>query len=104
MDDLQLSIGDLGLQFTGGEGPHIEHPAGILGNVDKAPGPRAASTEPGDVDIAPAVNLRCAQEGHVQHTAVVEVKGVTDAVDGLGVDGGGKAHAVHRNASYGAGF
>src|SRR5699024_12501146 len=36
--------------------------------------------------------------------SVIEVKGVADAVDGLGIHSGGEAHAVHRHAADGAGL
>ena len=44
------------------------------------------------------------QEGHVKVAAVVEVKGVAQRVDGLGVHRRGKAQPLHRHAPQGAGL
>ena len=73
-------------------------------DVDKTAGTGTAAAEPGNIDITGLVNFRSAEEAHGQHPAVVQMEGVGQGVDCLGVYVCAEAQPVQRHAALWAGF
>ena len=87
---------------AGRERPEEEHAAGGLADVDEAAGADEPPAEAADVDVAPAVGLRHAEERLVQPPAVVEVELVGLVDDRLRIGGRAEAQAAGGHAADGA--
>ena len=72
--DFELTINNSGLETTGRECSREDQLTRVLGYVYEAAGTRQAAVEQADVDITARVDLRHAEAGEVQSTAVIEIE------------------------------
>ena len=88
----------------GAEGADEDHLLGVLADVDEAAGAGELRPELADVEIAVAVGLGEAEEGHVEPAAVVEVELVGLVDHRLGVGRRAEVDAARRHAADHAGL
>ncbi len=102
--DVELAVGEPGVEAVGGEGADEDEAFGGLGNVDEAAGAGDAAAVAADVDVAVAIAFGHGEEGDVESAAIVEIEhgGLVD--DGHGEAGGAEAEGAGGDSADDAGF